>query len=45
MFLILQVCLSVCVWITLLKELLIDLDEILWRGPGWYNEEQIKFGW
>ena len=28
------VCLSVCLWTTLLKKLWTDWDEILWRGPG-----------
>ena len=27
------VCLSVCLWATLLKKLRTDWDEILWRGP------------
>ena len=38
------VCLFVCLW-TLLKKLWTDWDEILWRGPGQYNEELIKFWW
>ena len=39
------VCLSVCLWTTLLKTLWTDWDEILWRDPGWYNEELFKFWW
>ena len=34
MFLVALVCLSVCLWTTLLKKLLTDWDEILWRGLG-----------
>ena len=34
MFLVVKVCLSVCLWITLLKKLLTDLDEVLWRYPS-----------
>ena len=30
----LSVCLFVCLWTILLKKLLMDWDEILWRGPG-----------
>ena len=43
MFLVVLVCLSVCSWTILLKKLSTDVDDILWRGPGWYNEELIKF--
>ena len=34
MSLVALVCLYVCLWTTLLKRLLTDLDEILWRSPG-----------
>ena len=34
MFLVALVCLFVCLWITLLKKLGTDWDEILWKGPG-----------
>ena len=30
----LSVCLFVCLWTTLLKKLLTDWYEILWKGPG-----------
>ena len=30
----LSVCLFVCLWKTLLEKLLMDWDEILWRGHG-----------
>ena len=30
----LSVCLFVCLWTTLLKQLRMNWDEILWRGPG-----------
>ena len=33
MFLVVLVSLSVCLWTTLLKKLLMDWDEILWTGP------------
>ena len=37
--------LSVCLWTILLKKLWTDWSEILWRVPGLYNEELIKFWW
>ena len=50
MFLVALVCLSVCLVVCLFvdnitQKLWMDWDEILWRGPGWYNEELIKFWW
>ena len=39
------VCLSVCLWTTLLKKFRMDCDEILWSGLGCYNEELIKCWW
>ena len=38
MFLVALVCLSVCLWATLLKKIWTACDEILWWGQGWYNE-------
>ena len=35
MFSVALVCLSVCLLGTLLKKLLTDCNEILWRRPGW----------
>ena len=45
MLLVVLVCLSVCLWTTLLRKLWTDWDEILWSGPKWYNEELIKLWW
>ena len=45
MFLVAVVCLSVCLWTRLLKTLYADLDEIVWRGPGWCYKELIKLWW
>ena len=45
MFSVVLVCVSVCLQATLLKMLLTDCNGILWRGPGWYEEQLIKFWW
>ena len=36
--------LSFCLLATLLKMLSMDCDEILWRGPRWYQKLGTKFG-
>ena len=41
-------CLFVCLFVCgqhYSKKLWMDWDEMYWKGPGWHNEELIKFWW
>ena len=43
----LSVCLFACLLVSKItqKKLWTDCDEIIWRGPGWWKEELMKFCW
>ena len=48
MFLVALVCLSVCLFVDNITQQVMngpDWDEVLWRSPGYYSEELIKFCW